>query len=251
MYKLRRTTCTELLATLVMLAACGSVARDASVPVPRSEAAQRVSPVVSGAAVKAAVSGVSDAVPTGASNRESPEMASPICDSIASRWQMAPHVEVTRAESTFTPFTKSTPVAACHVSMVAPAGVRADIWHRASYWGDSLASDKAGGGWIVISHWDADGPDGFARTLVRRGVRCHIQYEQDGGDDSDSTYVPSPREAERTSCWSDPAGIAPADTGESLGMLRGLSSRARMDPRSTDGGREFLTLPSARNGSCQ
>lgn len=146
------------------------------------------------------------------SSSESAEVASAVCDTVATMWQSVANVQVTRAESTFSEPSASSPVSACHVSMVAPAGIPIDVWRAARYWPDSLSSGKVARGWREIIRWAGDGPDGYSRTLIRRGVRCHVEYEYDGGDDSDSTYVPSPREAERTSCWSDPAGVTPRDT---------------------------------------
>jgi hypothetical protein len=128
-----------------------------------------------------------------------------VCDSIASTWTEVSGVQVTRAESTVATVSTSAPVHARHVAMVAPGGLSSLAWAR-TYWADSTR------GWHEILHWAADGPDGFSRTLLRGAVRCQVDFEQDGGDDSDSTYAPSPRIAERTSCWSDPAGITARDT---------------------------------------
>jgi hypothetical protein len=47
----------------------------------------------------------------------------------------------------------------------------------------------------------ADGPDGGIRTVEREGVRRQIEISQEGDDDSDSTYVPSPTAGENTFCW--------------------------------------------------
>jgi len=114
-------------------------------------------------------------------------------------------VQVTRAESTAETQSTSAPVHACHVTMVAPGGLPLSAWAGA-YWRDSTR------GWREILHWAGDGPDGYNRTYLRGAVRCQVEFEQDGGDDSDSTHVPSPRVAERTSCWSDSAGITARDT---------------------------------------
>ena len=35
----------------------------------------------------------------------------------------------------------------------------------------------------------------------RSGLRCQIDFCQDGGDDSDSTYIPGPAIREATVCW--------------------------------------------------
>jgi len=56
-------------------------------------------------------------------------------------------------------------------------------------------------GWTELLPYSADGPDGGSRTLQRGEIRCQIDFSQDGGDDSDSTYVPSPAIGETTFCW--------------------------------------------------
>jgi hypothetical protein len=150
-------------------------------------------------------SGESPAVQSGTARPTATRsVALAVCDSIASAWKAVSGVQVARAESTVAAISTAAPVRACHVAMVAPGGLSPSVW-AGRYWADSTR------GWREILHWAGDGPDGYSRTLVRAAVRCQIQFEQDGGDDSDSTYVPSPRIAERTSCWSDPAGITARD----------------------------------------
>ncbi len=39
----------------------------------------------------------------------------------------------------------------------------------------------------------ADGPDGTSYRAFKKNVFCLVEGRWDGGDDSDSTYVPSPR----------------------------------------------------------
>jgi len=73
-------------------------------------------------------------------------------------------------------------------------------------------ADSTFRGWHAIPRWDADGPGAFGRIFVRAGVRCLIEFEDDPGDDSDSTYVPSPLVAEQTACWSDTLGMTARDT---------------------------------------
>lgn len=133
-----------------------------------------------------------------------------VCDSVASLWRATTGTQVTVADSAATVVSSETPVGACHVMMVAPQGLTATAW-KAGYWSDSTAR-----GWHGMWRWDADGPDGFTRTLARVPVRCQVSFEQDGGDDEDSTYVPRPREAELTTCWFDPTGVTVRDTAQSL-----------------------------------
>jgi len=115
-------------------------------------------------------------------------------------------VKVVRSDSTFIPWSADTPVHACRVAMEAPDGFQHDVAAKIN-WADSTLRD-----WRAITSWDAEGPDGFSRIFVRAGVRCLIELQQDGGDDSDSTYVPSALVTEQTSCWPDSSGVTPRDT---------------------------------------
>lgn len=47
-------------------------------------------------------------------------------------------------------------------------------------------------GWSPIVRFQADGPDGSLVGFSRDGVACLVRGKWDGGDDSDSTYVPEP-----------------------------------------------------------
>ena len=135
-----------------------------------------------------------------------------VCDTVANMWRALKGADVTRADSTFYAFPAGDSVSACHVSMVARAGLSVAAWH-ASYWGDSLSMGSVGRGWMDLIHWDGDGPGGLSRFLMRNGVRCHVSDESDPGSDDDSTYVPSSRETQVTSCWLGPATPTPRDTG--------------------------------------
>ncbi len=55
---------------------------------------------------------------------------------------------------------------------------------------DSLLSWLAQGGWRQ-ARYQADGPDGSSTGWYRDGVTCIVSGMWDGGDDSDTTYVPS------------------------------------------------------------
>ena len=147
---------------------------------------------------------------SGASSSAAPAAAArvaawAICDSVASLWRSIAGTQVSRADSAAVMLSTTTPVPACHVLMVAAAGLPSESWALGN-WADSTR------GWRESLHWFADGPDGFNKTFIRGAVRCQIRYEHDGGDDSDSTYVPNPRATEQTSCWADPIGITARDT---------------------------------------
>lgn len=47
-------------------------------------------------------------------------------------------------------------------------------------------------GWQRKEDYQADGPDGFMSGFVTREALCVVEASWDGGDDSGSTYVPTP-----------------------------------------------------------
>ena len=47
-------------------------------------------------------------------------------------------------------------------------------------------------GWVEDGQYGADGPDGSTLALVSEEAICFYSAHWDGGDDSDSTYVPAP-----------------------------------------------------------
>ena len=101
------------------------------------------------------------------------------------------------------------PAPVCVVTAVAEEDSGAQRM-SSSYWSDSTSQ-----GWRGIMGWDADGPDGMSRTLFRSGVRCQVDGEWDGGDDSHPTAARSKRVAERTTCWGDVVGLTARDTSTS------------------------------------
>ncbi len=46
-------------------------------------------------------------------------------------------------------------------------------------------------GWAYLPQYQADGPDGESQSFRSRESLCIVRWSWDGGDDSDSTYVPS------------------------------------------------------------
>lgn len=46
-------------------------------------------------------------------------------------------------------------------------------------------------GWRDNTIFSADAPDGTVQGFQRNGTTCIVAAQWDGGDDSDSTYVPS------------------------------------------------------------
>jgi hypothetical protein len=63
-------------------------------------------------------------------------------------------------------------------------------------------------GWLDRTTISADGPDGTIRGVRRDGVTCLVEGRWDGGDDADTTYVPSDTLEIHVAC----TGGMPADT---------------------------------------
>ena len=55
-------------------------------------------------------------------------------------------------------------------------------------------------GWVENYGYGADGPDGSTLGFVSRDFLCLIEATWDGGDDSDTTYVPQPGCQVRITC---------------------------------------------------
>jgi hypothetical protein len=64
-------------------------------------------------------------------------------------------------------------------------------------------------GWVSDGECSADGPDGTVWGMRRQGVRCLVSGQWDGGDDSDSTYVPSRDYVVIIDCLVDVPNICP------------------------------------------
>jgi len=57
--------------------------------------------------------------------------------------------------------------------------------------GDSIYKLLSDQGWVQEPQYSADGPDGTFFALSKGDIWCFIRGQWDGGDDADSTYVPS------------------------------------------------------------
>jgi hypothetical protein len=73
---------------------------------------------------------------------------------------------------------------------------------------DSLFAWLLTVGWRDNTIFSADGPDGTVQGFQRDGATCIVAARWDGGDDSDSTYVPSDTLDVAATC----AATSPADT---------------------------------------
>ncbi len=135
------------------------------------------------------------------STRVVPPDARAQCDTVAAVWRRIGNAKLTTGDTTVTPIHRTPqtqwgkdevlpPVAACVVVAYV----------------DSLTSGDAKlkweeRGWTALWMLSADGPDGGMMTYQAGTVRCEVHETMDGGDDSDSTYVPSPFYEQTSICW--------------------------------------------------
>lgn len=90
------------------------------------------------------------------------------------------------------------PEPACRVAWRSPVSREAPL-------GDVLQR-TAGAGWTQRDRlMSADGPDGSVLAFSRGDVACLVSGSWDGGDDSDSTYVPSPGFVIAANCFASRA----------------------------------------------
>ena len=137
------------------------------------------------------------------------------CAEVAASWRPVPSIALREiADSSVEDFsadsgrtrhacavTVDDPVAFADSARVGKSGpARSDYWRS-----------FARAGWIQL-RYSADGPDGSETQYQRGRVRCLLDERWDGGDDSDSTYVPSPYYEQNTSCWWHPRAVADSDT---------------------------------------
>ena len=139
-----------------------------------------------------------------------------VCTAVATFWGQR-GAQVRSADSLLVPPLGDSSVAACVVQATKPH-------RRGSTTGGPAAGNDAGQDtvpalvastkprWVSLLPYSADGPDGNLVGYQRDAVRCTVANSWDGGDDSDSTYVPEDWFKEETSCWLQPGGIAVTDT---------------------------------------
>lgn len=108
-----------------------------------------------------------------------------------------PHAAIAASGDTTMSFTDAGPVEpACRVAWSSSDSTSAPL-------GDVYSRAKTAG-WTERDHLlMADGPDGSVLAFSRRDVACLVSGSWDGGDDSDSTYVPSRGFEIAASCFSN------------------------------------------------
>jgi hypothetical protein len=166
----------------------------------------------------------------GASLADKGDAAAPVravCDSIAAGWHTVTLARVVTVDTTVSPLgadSAATDVPACRVtatldSTVDTTSTSVLFWPRSN--------------WPMDPTWMADGPDGQTKVYQRGLVRCEVGESWDGGDDTDTTYVPSPWTEETSTCYESKTplkGSAGTDAGKTAPKVgRGSLLRARQD----------------------
>ena len=216
----------SLVPILALLAAAGACTRDRvpdaapgqTVAVPATAAVRggdRVTVAASAPAAESAlaapalVAAASVAAPAPRSLGAPPAEVRAVCDSVVERWRAIPRAVVESADTTNvareTDYAADPHLsyAACVVTGRRDEGLDSTMQHL-RFWPAS--------GWTSVWRLDADGPDGNVATYQRGMVRCEVWERWDGGDDGDSTYVPSPFYGEQTTCWRHRYRVLVTDT---------------------------------------
>jgi hypothetical protein len=85
-------------------------------------------------------------------------------------------------------------------SRVEAAGQSFQIEAADSCPNEAIEEGLRAAGWVESYNYGADGPDGSTLGFVSRDYLCLIEATWDGGDDSDTTYVPQPGCRIRITC---------------------------------------------------
>ncbi len=139
------------------------------------------------------------------------------CGAVAGFWRRFDSTDVRQVDSLVKSYETDTTVNACVVFVYQEHGNRSGpgvaVDTAAQHLETALALVRgAGPGWVPLYHFQADGPDGSSLVYQRGRVRCLVEHTSDGGDDSDSTYVPADWFKEQTTCWMMPRGLIVSDT---------------------------------------
>jgi hypothetical protein len=132
------------------------------------------------------------------------------CTAAAAWWQEAvtpaDSAQLTRVDTVVVPPLGEQPTAGCRVRLWLPHGMRQGEPPRDGN-EDSvpLALQRSGAGWRRMIDYDADGPDGSLSGYQRGQVRCAVEQSWDGGDGTDSTYVPEVWYRRELTCWAEPS----------------------------------------------
>ncbi len=139
------------------------------------------------------------------------------CAGVARFWGRVAPTDVRQVDSVLTPYANDTAVSACLViayQQHSPLrNAKAPVDTAAERLETALALVRGTGeGWVPLYHYGADGADGSDLAYQRGRVRCLVEQSWDGGDESDTTYVPADWFKERTTCWLKPHNLTASDT---------------------------------------
>ncbi len=197
------------MAALALLACRGQGERRASAD---SAAARPASAVSQRGPAEAPALGQGAAAPVAV-----PAEPKAVCTSVATFWRRYDSTDVRLVDSVVAPWASDTTVSACLVfaykehSLLRNAKATADT--AGERLGTALALVRSSGsGWVPLYKMSADGPDGSDLAYQKGRVRCLVEQSWDGGDDSDTTYVPADWFRERTTCWLMPSVLTVSDT---------------------------------------
>ena len=109
------------------------------------------------------------------------------CEQIYSAVLPIPGTEVDRYVGTFYDDYLERDLTGC---MIVISGSWGELAGRSNP-GDSIYELLSDQGWVQEPQYSADGPDGTFFALSKGDIWCFIRGQWDGGDDADSTYVPS------------------------------------------------------------
>ena len=122
-----------------------------------------------------------------------PREARQACDRVSAYWAQHPGAVLRAFDSVVTlPRSRST-TDACWVAVrVEEDTERSEGEPRVPF---------TSSGWARLWEFQADGPDGSSAVFQLVPVRCLVEERWDGGDDSDSSYVPARWFEQRVACW--------------------------------------------------
>ena len=126
-------------------------------------------------------------------------------DSIAARFAGHRHVTVARSSGRFEDPLGRRLITTCRLTIVGSFATTPRPRDAGSLIEAYLARTR----WKPDEECSADGPDGTMRGMRRDGVRCLVQGRWDGGDATDTTYVPRPEYEVIVDCLVDRVDICP------------------------------------------
>jgi hypothetical protein len=112
---------------------------------------------------------------------------SPVCDQIHQAMLAVPGTAVDRRDGTFYDDHLERRLTGCRIVV---DGMWGELRGRANP-GDSVYVLLSKQGWRQEPRYSADSPDGTFFAMSKGDLWCFVRGQWDGGDDADSSYVPS------------------------------------------------------------